>query len=157
MGSGALIAIAVAAAIIFVAVACVTRATQRLIAAALIAGILAAAVNIAWDAAAFHAGWWHYFEGVEYAPLMAYVPVVLVYGGALGLIGRHIIRRFGAPGAIAFFIAVTAWGVFRDHLVAARTGILVFGSEPRASVADGIAYLSVAILVQVVLHAICRG
>lgn len=75
--------------------------------------------------------------------------MVLLDGGALA-VGERDQRQ------IAFFIAVTTWGVLRDHLLARRTGILVFGPEPRASVADGAAYLSVAILVQAVLRTICR-
>jgi hypothetical protein len=63
------------------------------LAGALTYGIL----TYAWDRVAAAVGWWHY----PYDPMIArrmlalYVPAGLVAGGAFGLLGWRIIRRFG--------------------------------------------------------------
>ncbi len=56
-----------------------------------------------------------------------------VAGGAVRLIGWHVLRRFGGPGFAVFLIAWSMWGLFHDYVSVAATqssNLMVFG--PRA-------------------------
>lgn len=155
MGEQNLIVIAIFSAVVFGATALLTRAGTRRVAAAAIAGVGAAVLNIGWDIAAEHFGWWHYMVGSgATAPLIAYVPVVFVYGGAFGLLGWRAIRRWGTAGAVGFFIVYVSWNVFRDWYISTHTGILVYAPTPLAWIMDGVGSFSVAALVQLVMRAI---
>lgn len=147
-----ILGIAAVAALIFAATAGFTRARWRRIGAALAGGVLAAAVNIGWDIAAARFGWWHYTmsEGAV-ASLGLYVPVALVFGGAAGLIGWRMIRRWGTAGAVAFLAVYTVLGFVRDHAIATRGDVFVFGDGMAPHIADALGYLSLAITVQLAM------
>lgn len=152
MGQENLIVIAIFSVVVFGATALLTRAGTRRVAAAVIAGVCAGLLNIGWDLAAEHFGWWHYMVGSgAMAPLIAYVPVVFLYGGALGLLGWRAIRSWGIAGAIGFFILYVSWNVFRDYYISTHTGILVYAPSPVAWIMDGVGSFSVAALVQLVM------
>jgi hypothetical protein len=140
---------AIISSILFAVAAFFTRAQRRRIVAAFIGGILAALLAVGWDFTGFHSGWWHYtFVNTATAPLLTYFPVVMLYGAAFGLIGWRTVRRFGLAGAIAFYAAYVAFGVSRDHVIASRGDIFVFGSGVQPRIADALAYLSLAVAVQ---------
>ena len=152
MGRENLIVIAIFSAVVFGATALLLRAGTRRLLAALIAGVCGAALNIGWDIAAAKFGWWHYAVGTgSMAPLIGYVPVAFVYGGAFGLAGWRAIRKWGTAGAIAFFVVYVSWNVFRDYYISSHSGILVYAPSAIAWIMDGIGAFTVAALVQLVM------
>ncbi|MBI3677824.1 MAG: hypothetical protein HY243_14540 [Proteobacteria bacterium] len=152
MGRENLIVIAIFSAVVFGATALMTRAGTRRVLAALAGGVCGAALNIGWDVAAAKFGWWHYMVGAgSMAPLIGYVPVAFVYGGAFGLAGWRAMRKWGAAGAIGFFAVYVSWNVFRDYTVSHYSGILVYGPSPLAWIMDAVGSFSVAALVQMVM------
>jgi hypothetical protein len=66
-----------------------TRARSPRIFAALLGGVAAGALNIAWDLLGHRQGWWWYpgMDGRGYGPLVWYVTGGLAFGGGFGLVG----------------------------------------------------------------------
>ncbi len=140
---------------LFAAAAYFTRAGPRRIGAALIAGVCAAALNITWDLVAAPMGWWRYTAGApDHAAWLMYAPVALWFGAGVGLIGWRVIRAWGAPGAIVFFALFTLFGYLRDRVYDARADIFHLGPGLSPHLADPLAWLSIAVLVQIVMPAV---
>lgn len=134
---------------IFVAAVWLTRAGVRRAAASLIGVLAAAAVNVGWDWLAFRYGWWSYtFVDTPTAPLPMYVPVAFFFGAALGLVGWRVMRRWGLPGGAIFLAVYVVLGFARDHVIAARGDVFVFGPGATPHIIDAIGYLSLALVVQ---------
>ena len=74
-----------------------TRAGTRRIIGALVGAATYSIVNIAYDRVAARFGWWTYpaWLGNGQFPLTAYALAGLVGGGAFGLVGWRVIRRWG--------------------------------------------------------------
>jgi len=139
-------------ALLFLLCAWFTRASYWRVAAALMGGLAAAGLNLAWDMIAFQTGWWTYGPASAHAPIAAYAPVLFWFGGGLGLIGWRMIRSWGAVGELAFFLGFTLLGFARDQVYAAGTGVFTFGAGPWPLVIDAAAWLSMAITVQLVMR-----
>ncbi len=92
-----------------------TRATRPRALAAIAASVAFGLVNILWDQLAFRQSWWTYPAFARSGVLwLLYVPSGLVAGGAAGLVGWRIIRRFQTPGLLLFLAVWTLWGVLHD-------------------------------------------
>ena len=117
-----------------------TRAARRRIVGSLCGAVTYAVLNLAADRAAVALGLWSFpaFPSSEPSPLL-YLPIGLIYGGAVGLVGWRIIRRWHARG---FLVFIAAWGVIgttRDIISAAATagsGLLVFAPGVGPHLAD---------------------
>jgi hypothetical protein len=128
-----------AAPLVFALCAFATRAPARRIAAALAGGAAFAVGNVAWDLLAHAAGWWSYPGVGARGPLLWYAAAGLSAAG-VGLIGWRIVRRFGAPGRLAFLAAFASWCIVRDWRVAHAPGsVIVFAPGPLPWLADGAA------------------
>src|SRR5258708_24193560 len=97
----------IVAPVLFARSAYFTRATRRRVAGALVAAVAYAAGNIIWDRlAAAAGGWWTYpFLHGWVETVLLYIPAGLVAGGAFGLIGWRVSRRWpGGRGLLAFLL-----------------------------------------------------
>lgn len=140
-------------AIMFVAAAFFTRATSRRIVGAFIGVCLLVLVIQFYDAIAAQLGWWHYPSVTTgNAPLAWYIAAALGYGGAFGLVGWRVIRRFSLRGLVGFLVAFALFGVTRDYLYSITTELIVFGPGLVPLGADLFAYASGAALVQLLMY-----
>ena len=122
----------VVAPTLFVISAYFTRATLRRIVGALVGAATYSAVNYGLDRAAAALGWWTYpaWLGNGQFPLSAYVLAGLVGGGAFGLVGWRILRRWRWQGFIAFLLFWALYAVIHDYggsKLFASSGLMVFG------------------------------
>lgn len=148
-----LLAIGLVSPVIFGVAVWLTRAGMKRTAAALAGGLVAAAINIGWDALAFRMDWWRYVITTDaVAPLAMYIPVALVFGGAFGLIGWRIIRAIGWTGVAVFYSTFVGLGVLRDHVIAARGDVFVWGPGGTPHVVDAIGYFTLALSVQLTMQ-----
>ena len=85
------------------------------------------------------------------ATLALALSVAFVFGGAAGLVGWRMMRAMGWTGVATFFAGFVGLGVLRDHLLAANTSLLVFGSGPMPQLMGALGYLSLALAVQVTM------
>lgn len=135
--------------LLFAIAAYFTKADLRRVGAALLGAAAAALVNMEWDLLAARFGWWRYaFSTDALPPILLYVVAGLVFGGALGLVGWRVIRRFGLSGAFGFFATFVALGVLRDASYAARGDLLVFEPGWAPYVADALGWFSLAAIAQ---------
>jgi hypothetical protein len=149
----------IVAPILFGLSAYLTRANPRRIAAAVVAAVAYAALNILWDRAAAVAGWWVYpFAPTWVDTVPLYIPAGLVAGGAFGLIGWRVSRRWpGGRGLLAFLLAWGVWGVIHDYAGLAITGatnLMTFGPGLAPMIADFFTYVTCGALAQLVLRAV---
>lgn len=152
MVSVVIIAASVFSGLLFLVCAWLTRAGYWRTAAALLGGLVAAAVRYGVDMAAFQFDWWS-FGGAGNAPVITYAPITFWFGGALGLVGWRMIRNWGAAGEISFFIGFVALGMARDLVLTLGTGpALTFGAGPLPLAIAAATWLIMAILVQVLMQ-----
>ena len=124
----------IVAPILFALCAYFTRANVRRIIGALVEAVAYGAINYSWDQAAAHFGWWSYpaWLGTGRAPVTLYVLASIV-GGAMGLIGWRIVRRWGAKGLVGFLLFWAAYAVVHDYggsKAFASSQLMVFGPGP---------------------------
>src|SRR5579871_1376552 len=144
-----------ASAAAFALAAWLLRASAKRALAALAGGVVGAAVNIAFDAVAYRQDWWRYtFTPDEVVPLAFYVPVALVFGASLGLVGWRIIRAYEWTGVAIFFGFFVGLGVIRDHVLAERSSLFQFGPGLTPHIADAIGYFALALAVQLTMRAL---
>jgi hypothetical protein len=116
--------------VVFVACARLTGATRREWVAALLGGVVAGAVNVATDAAAYRLGYWQYPEATTtFGPLLYYAEAGLGCG-ALALIARWMRRRWGARAVVIFIVALGVYAPIRDWATAEATGLIQFHYDP---------------------------
>ena len=139
-------------AIVFAAAAFLTRAAFHRILAVLIATTPIVPGLLMLDTIAARLGWWYYPSVTTgNAPLVWYISAALGYGGALGLVGWRVIRRWALPGAIAFLVAFALFGLGRDYIYSLTTQLIVFGHGSIPMLADFFAYASAALVVQLLM------
>jgi hypothetical protein len=146
--------------IVFLGFAFFTRALLPRILAALLGGVAAGALNIAWDLLGHREGWWSYpgMDGRGYGPLVWYVTGGLAFGGGFGLLGWRVHRRFGSRDLAIFLAAAGLYGAIRDW-VTSRTiadGVIVFSAGALPWMADFAAWFTAIGLAQAIQIAL-RG
>ena len=135
-----------------------TRANRRRILAALVAALAFGLGNLLWDQVAFRAGWWSYpaFQKNNWWPIL-YIPSGIVAGGAFGLIGWRVARRYGMAGFALFILFWSIWGIIHDFGGGAAfqsSNLMVFASGSVPVIADGILYATCQLLAQGTLYLI---
>jgi hypothetical protein len=131
----------IAAPVIFVVTAWLTRAPLRRIAGALAGGVAFAVGNAAIDEVAHHVGWWWYphLGGHGHAPALWYAAAGLA-GAGVSMIGWRVHRRFAVRGVVVFLGAFGLFCIARDARVAAADdSLIVFGAGALPRLADGLA------------------
>ncbi len=144
--------------ILFLASCWLTRASWRRSGSALAAGGVFAIANVLWDQVAFRFGWWSYpgFEGTSLIGLI-YLFSGLVAGGAAGLLGWRLIRRYGRRGLIVFLILWTLWGVIHDvggGQLFQSSNLMRFAEGPVPIIADALLYATCGALAQLIIRAV---
>jgi hypothetical protein len=143
----------VVAAAMFAVVVFFTRATFRRAVGALIAGLPLIPLIIFYDAIAARRGWWYYPSvNTGFVLVSWYLAAALWYGSGLGLVGWRVIRCFGSAGLAGFLVGFAILGTARDYLYSATTRLIVFGPGPVPWIADLFAYVSVAVVVQLLMY-----
>ncbi len=153
----ALIIGAIGAPLLFLLSAWLTRPSQREVSAALLAGGAYALSNATWDQVAFGAGLWSYpaFEGSALLWLL-YIPAGMVSGGAFGLVGWRLTRRFRRKGLALFLLGWSLWGLLHDFggaALFASSSLVEFAPGPLPVLADGLLYAFCGTLAQMVIRA----
>jgi len=147
----------IVAPVLFLASVYFTRATRRRILGALGGAVAYSTLNILWDRVADALGWW----GYPYAPtwvgtIPLYIPAGLVAGGAFGLVGWRVIRRWpDGRGLIWFLLIWGVWGVIHDYggvLLMNADNLLTFGPGLAPVVADFLTYVTCGALAQLVIR-----
>ena len=146
--------------LVFLGFAFFTRARLPRILAALLGGVAAGALNVAWDLLGHREGWWSYpgMDGRGYGPLVWYVTGGLAFGGGFGLLGWRLHRRFGLRGLAIFLAAAALYGTLRDWVTSQTVakGTIVFGAGALPWMADYAAWLTGCGLAQAIQIAL-RG
>ncbi|HVN53931.1 MAG TPA: hypothetical protein VMT46_06330 [Anaerolineaceae bacterium] len=135
-----------AAPLIFVLCAWLTRAQRARIISALAGGFAYSALNFGWDQAARAAGWWTYVvgEGAASLPVVNYGIASLLYA-AFALFGWRLARGYGRRGLLIFLLFWVVWGLLHDLSGAAAFAggqAIVFHPGPVALLADLLLYLT---------------
>jgi hypothetical protein len=143
----------IVAPILFVASAYFTRATPRRILGGLAGGVAYAVSTFGWDRVAAGIGWWYYpFDPTVSGQVLAlYAPAGLVSGGAFGLIGWRVTRRFGKRGLAAFLVAWGVWGTLHDvggSALFASSHLMIFQPGPIPVAAAFLNYATCGALAQ---------
>ena len=117
---------------LFILFAYLTHATLRHILGAIAGAFLYAVVNYAWDRAAAIFGWWTYpaWSANGQFPLTGYFLAGVVGGGAFGLIGWRIIRRWHWRGYVAYLLFWAVYALIHDYggsRLFASSQLMVFG------------------------------
>jgi len=149
---------AIVAPTLFALSAYFTRANRKRILAASAAALAFGIGNLLWDQVAFRLGWWTYpaFQSHSWWPIL-YLPAGLVAGGAFGLIGWRVARRYGKTGFVLFILLWSVWGMIHDFGGGAAfqsSNLMAFGSGWTPVVADGILYATCQLAAQGVLYLI---
>jgi hypothetical protein len=132
---------------LFIISAYLTHATRRHILGALAGACLYAGVNYVWDRAAAAFGWWTYpaWSASGQFPLTGYILAGIVGGGAFGLVGWHIIRRWRWKGLAVFLLFWAVYALVHDYggsLLFANSNLMLFGVGPVPILADVLWYIT---------------
>ena len=150
----ALIIGGVVSPIILVVIAFFTRASKRRFVGALVGAVAYGVLNFALDRLAFAAGWWQYPAWASSGQLLfLYIPAGIV-GGAFGLIGWRVMRRFSWRGLIGFLLVWSVWGVIHDvggSAAFASSNFMVFGSGIVPLLADVAVFAACGAVAQVAI------
>ena len=147
----------IVAPVLFVLSAYFTRAQPPRIAAALVGAVAYSALNIIWDRVAAAAGWWVFpFAPTWVDTVPLYIPAGLVAGGAFGLVGWRVSRRWpGGRGLLVFLLVWGVWGVIHDFggvALTRATNLLTFGPGPAPIIADFFTYVTCGTLAQAAIR-----
>lgn len=141
--------------LLFAMSAYLTRAPRKRILAALVGALAYAVLNNMWDRVATSMGWWMFpFPNFWLETLVMYIPGGLVMGGAFGLVGWRVVRRFGARGLAGFLACWGVCGLVRDFSGAAvfQVGSLItFSPGIPTVIVDLLNYVTCGALAQVVI------
>lgn len=144
--------------LLFAISAYLTQAPRRRILAALVGALAYALLNNMWDRVATSMGWWTYpFPNFWLETLLLYIPGGLVMGGAFGLVGWRVTRRFGGRGLAGFLVCWGVCGLVRDFSGAAvfQVGSLItFVPGTPTVIADLLNYGTCGALAQVVISSV---
>lgn len=152
MDAGLMLAAAAVSIVLLALAVSFTGAGPRRTLAALVGGALAALLNVGWDLAASHTGWWRYVDGAQTAGWAAYLPVALAFGAAAGLVGWRMTRAWGIPGLLLFLASFTSLGILRDTIYGARGLVFLFGEGIAPRIADAAGWLSLALVTQLAIR-----
>jgi hypothetical protein len=141
---------------LFILSAYLTRATLRHILGALVGAGLYAALNYVWDRAAAAFGWWTYpaWSASGQFPITGYLLAGIVGGGAFGLVGWRLIRRWRWKGFVGFLFFWAVYAVVHDYggsLLFASSGLMLFGAGPFPIIANVLWYVTGNALPQVAI------
>jgi len=136
----------IVAPVIFALCAYFTRANVRRIVGALAGAVAYGALNYAWDRVAIPLGWWSYpaWLGTGRAPLTLYALAGIV-GGAFGLVGWRIVRRWGRRGLVGYLLFWAVYAVVHDYggsKAFAGSQLMVFGPGLMPIIADVLLYIA---------------
>jgi hypothetical protein len=136
----------IVAPILFILCAYLTHATLRHILGALVGAFLYAAVNYIWDRVASAFGWWSYpaWSTNGQFPLMGYLLAGVVGGGAFGLVGWRIIRRWQWKGYFLYLLFWAVYALIHDYggsRLFASSRLMVFGAGLVPIIADVVWYI----------------
>ncbi len=130
-----------------------TRVKRLRTAGALAATLIVTGFNVLWDLVAHASGWWLYpSEARPILPLPIYFAQNLVWGGAFGLVGWRIQRRFGLGGLVVYISLLTALGALRDFTWASNTKAISFGTGPAPRLADLTCWASLLVIAQITIR-----
>ncbi len=132
---------------LFLLSAQLTRATWRHILGALVGAGSYAGVNYLWDRLAAANGWWTYpaWTASGQFPLTGYILAGIVGGGAFGLVGWRIIRRWHWMGLAGFLLFWAIYALVHDiggSRLFASSNLMVFGPGPVPIIADALWYVT---------------
>lgn len=136
----------------FIGCAWITRAGYWRSAAAIIGGLVGAALAFCVDMAAFEFGWWRYGSGENHAPVIAYAPVVFWFGAGLGLVGWRMMRVWEGAGEVAFFLIFVLFGLARDLTMNQSADVFAFGAGPLPIVISAVTWLAIAFVTQLFMQ-----
>jgi hypothetical protein len=148
----------IVAPVLFALSAYFTRANRKRILAALAAALAFGIGNLLWDQVAFRMGWWSYpaFQENDWWMLL-YLPAGLVAGGAFGLIGWRVARRYGTTGFVIFILLWSIWGITHDFgggSAFQSSNLMAFAPGVVPVIADGVLYATCQLAAQGVLRLI---
>ena len=131
----------------FILSAYFTHATRRHILGAVVGAGLYSLINYLWDRLAANFGCWTYpaWSADGQFPLTAYALAGIVGGGAMGLIGWRIIRRWHWKGFAGFLLFWAVYAIVHDYggsLLFASSGLMLFGDGPIPIIAIMLWYVS---------------
>ena len=132
---------------LFILSAYFTHASRHHILGALVGAGLYSAINYFWDRAAAAFGWWTYpaWTASGQLPWTAYILAGIVGGGASGLIGWRIVRRWRWKGLAGFLLFWALYAVVHDYggsLLFASSDLMRFGTGLVPIVADMLWYIT---------------
>ena len=124
-----------------------THATRRHILGAIVGAGLYSLINYLWDRVAANFGWWAYpaWSDSGQFPSTAYILSGIVGGGAMGLVGWRIIRRWRWKGFAGFLLFWAVYAIVHDYggsLLFASSGLMLFGAGPMPVIAIMLWYIS---------------
>jgi len=124
-----------------------TRADRRHILGAVVGASLYAVVNYVWDRAAAVFGWWTYPAWSESGqfPLTGYLLAGIVGGGAFGLVGWRILRRWHWKGLAGFLLFWAVYAVVHDYggsRLFASSNLMLFGPGLMPIIANVLWYIT---------------
>jgi hypothetical protein len=131
---------------LFLLCAYLTHASRRHILGAMVGASLYAFVNYVWDRAAAAFSWWTYpaWAASGQFPLTGYLLAGIVGGGAFGLVGWRIIRRWHWKGFAGFLLFWAVYAVVHDYggsRLFASSRLMRFGVGPVPIVANMLWYV----------------
>ena len=132
---------------LFVLCAYFTKATSRHVLGAVLGVGVYALVEYVWDRAAAIYGWWTYpaWTANGRFPLTGYLLAGIVGGGAMGLIGWRIIRRWHGKGLAAFLGFWVLYAIVHDYggsRLFASSNLMAFGPGPVPILANMLWYIT---------------
>lgn len=141
--------------VLFLVAAFFSRAGWRRVFGAFVSSCIIFVYVMLIDKMAAKLNLWYYPTYItSNAPIEWYITLGLAYGGALGLLGWRVLRRFGINGFIIFAVIVALYGIARDYYVSSFGNILIFPSGLCSWLADFTSYASAAILTQIIMMVI---
>lgn len=124
-----------------------THATRRHMLGALVGALLYASVNYSWDRIAAAFGWWKYpaWSATGQFPLTGYVLAGFVGGGAFGMVGWSMIKRWHWIGYAGFLSFWAFYALIHDiggSRLFASSSLMVFAPGPIPIIADMFWYVT---------------
>lgn len=89
--------------------------------------------------------------------MLLYIPAGLVAGGAFGLVGWRLTRRYGRTGFVLFILLWSLWGIIHDFGGGAAfqsSNLMAFASGPVPILLDGTLYATCQLTAQAIMRVI---